>query len=109
MSILVVDNGPFPRLIKQASWIRSYLSGVEAEIVYAVDNRIPREPERYDGVILSGGVEPLFSEAPFLVAELKLIEKCAEKKCSTARNLLRTSVDRQGAHGSPCGSRKVFA
>jgi GMP synthase (glutamine-hydrolysing) len=55
------------------------LTGVETEIVHAVENRIPNEPERYDGVVLSGGVEPLFSERPWLMAELKLIEKCAEK------------------------------
>lgn len=79
MSILIIDNGPLPRVIKQASWIRGFLSGADAEIAYAVDSRIPREPERYDGVILSGGVEPLFSEAPWLMAELRLIEKCAEK------------------------------
>ncbi|MBI4830098.1 MAG: type 1 glutamine amidotransferase [Candidatus Lindowbacteria bacterium] len=79
MKILVVDNGPFPRLVRQASWIRSYLPNVETEIVHAVENRMPREPERYEGVILSGGIEPLFSERAWLLAELKLIEKCAEK------------------------------
>ena len=79
VNILIVDNGPFPRILRQGSWIRSYLPGVRTDIVYAVQNRIPPEPERYDGVILSGGIEPLFSNAPWLIAELKLIEMCAEK------------------------------
>ncbi|RJP68170.1 MAG: type 1 glutamine amidotransferase [Candidatus Abyssobacteria bacterium SURF_17] len=79
MGILIIDNGPYPRIIRQASWIRSYLPGIRTEIVYAIENRMPHEPEKYDGVILSGGIEPLFSERAWLLAELKLIEKCAEK------------------------------
>ena len=76
---LIVDNGPYPRIIRQGHWIRSYLSGVEAEIVCAVQNRLPGEPERYCGVILTGGTEPLFSKAPWVTAELKLIERCADR------------------------------
>ena len=51
---------------------------MEAEIVHAVQNRFHRGLERYCGVILSGGTEPLFSNAPWITAELKLIEKCAD-------------------------------
>jgi len=79
MSILIVDNGPLPRIIRQAQWIKSYLPDTEAEFVHAVHNQIPKDVEKYSGVILSGGTEPLFSNAPWVVAELKLIERCAEK------------------------------
>jgi len=66
-------------MIRQGQWIKGYLSGMEADILHAVQNRFPREPERYCGVILTGGTEPLFSNAPWVTAELKLIERCADR------------------------------
>lgn len=82
MRILIVDNGPLPRIIRQGQWIKSYLGDVQADVVFAIHDQIPSEIEKYSGVILSGGTEPLFSNAPWIVAELKLIEKCAEKNIS---------------------------
>ena len=46
MSILIIDNGPLPRIIRQAQWIKSYLPDMEAEIVYAVHNQIPTDVEK---------------------------------------------------------------
>jgi len=77
--VLIIDNGPYPRIIRQGQWIRNYLSGMETDIFHAVQNRFPYEPERYSGVILTGGTEPLFSNAPWVTAELKLIERCADR------------------------------
>jgi GMP synthase (glutamine-hydrolysing) len=52
---------------------------VETEITHAIGDRLPRDPERYDGVVLSGGIEPLFSERPWFLSALRFIERCAEK------------------------------
>ena len=73
MSILIVDNGPLPRIIRQGKWIKSYLRDAHADIVHAVRGRIPEDIDRYSGVILSGGTEPLLSETPWIMAELALI------------------------------------